>query len=79
MIIFENYLELIMNKILIILPVLGDTKDGKRIKLLKEAGFIVNVAYFERDEYETRKPEADSFHLLGKCIIRNISKEFSFL
>jgi hypothetical protein len=55
-----------MNKILIILPVLGDTKDSKRIKLLKEAGFIVNVAYYERKEFETRKPEADSFILLGK-------------
>ena len=77
MIIFENYLELIMNKILIILPVLGDTKDGKRIKLLKEAGFIVNVAYFERDEYETRKPEADSFHLLGKVYNKKYFKRVS--
>lgn len=54
------------NKILVVLPTFGDTKDSKRIKLLKDAGFQVNLAYFERDSFLSRIPEADSFINLGK-------------
>jgi succinoglycan biosynthesis protein ExoL len=53
-------------EILIVLPTFADTKDSKRIKLLRDSGFKVNVAYFERDNFLARKPEADSFFKLGK-------------
>lgn len=56
----------VRNKILVVLPTFGDTKDSKRIKLLKDAGFEVNIAYFERDNFLARIPEADSIINLGK-------------
>lgn len=61
-------------KILIILPVFGDTKDSKRIMLLTEAGFEVNVAFFERNSYVARIPIANSFIKLGKISDGNYFK-----
>jgi hypothetical protein len=65
------------NRILALLPTFGDTKDSKRIKILKESGFEVNVAYFERDQFSSRKPEADSFYKLGKISNGNYFKRIN--
>ncbi|MCH6234332.1 hypothetical protein [Cognataquiflexum rubidum] len=65
------------NRILVLLPTFGDTKDSKRIKMLKESGFEVNVAYFERDQFLSRKPEADSFYKLGKISNGNYFKRIN--
>lgn len=46
-------------KILSILPVLGQPRDSKRISMLQELGFNVEVAAFERDSHNGRLPDCD--------------------
>lgn len=53
------------NKILVLIPTLGDTKDSRRIKLLKDSNFDVNAAYFERNQFSPRIPVADNLIKLG--------------
>ena len=45
--------------ILCILPVIGDTKDAKRIELLQKAGFNIKVIAFERDYFVSRLPNCE--------------------
>ena len=46
-------------KILCLLPIVGDTKDSKRIQILQEVGFDVIVVAFERVIYKARLPNAE--------------------
>lgn len=55
-------------QILCFCPVVGDTKDAKRIKILQKAGFKVTVVAFERDYFVSRLPDCEII-TLGK--IRN--------
>ena len=50
-----------MNKktILCFLPLVGDTKDSKRIQLLMNAGFNIKVISFERQNHSPRKSNWD--------------------
>ena len=41
-----------------VLPVLGHPRDSKRVSMLREAGFEVSVAAFERDYHKGRLPDA---------------------
>lgn len=43
-------------KVLVALPVLGQPRHSKRVDMLKEAGFEVEVAAFERDYHRGRVP-----------------------
>ena len=45
-------------RIVSVLPVLGHPRDSKRVSMLKEAGFQVSVAAFERDYHQGRLPDA---------------------
>jgi hypothetical protein len=49
----------IINSILCIFPVVGDTKDAKRVELLKKAGFSVSVAAFNRNYFVSRLPNCE--------------------
>jgi succinoglycan biosynthesis protein ExoL len=46
-----------IRNILCVFPVVGDTKDAKRVDILKKAGYRVTVVAFERDYYASRLPE----------------------
>jgi succinoglycan biosynthesis protein ExoL len=46
-------------KILCLLPIVGDTKDSKRIQILQDSGFEVLVVAFERNSYRARMPNAE--------------------
>ena len=52
-------------KILCLLPIVGDTKDSKRIQILQEGGFDVIVVAFERNLYKARMPNAE-LNILAK-------------
>lgn len=53
------------NKILCVLPVFGDTKDAKRIEILKKGGYEINSVAFQRDSFSSRLPST-SLVSLGK-------------
>ncbi|MBD5781455.1 hypothetical protein IEN85_18285 [Pelagicoccus sp. NFK12] len=42
------------NKVLVVTPTLGDTKDSRRIDLIKSAGFSVQAAAFDRGSAQAR-------------------------
>jgi succinoglycan biosynthesis protein ExoL len=46
------------SKILCLLPIIGDTKDSKRIEILQDSDFEVVVVAFERNSYKARMPNA---------------------
>lgn len=46
------------HKILCLLPIVGDTKDSKRIEILQDSDFDVVVVAFERDSFKARMPNA---------------------
>ena len=46
-------------KILSVLPVLGQPRYSKRITMLQELGFNVEVVTFERDYHRGRIPNCD--------------------
>jgi succinoglycan biosynthesis protein ExoL len=52
-------------KVLTILPVLGHPRDSKRVSMLQEQGFDVEVCAFERDYHKGRVPDCQ-IHILGK-------------
>jgi succinoglycan biosynthesis protein ExoL len=52
-------------KILCLLPIVGDTKDSKRIQILQDSGFEVLVVAFERNSYKARMPNAE-INILAK-------------
>ncbi len=52
-------------RILAILPLLGDPRHSKRISMLQEYGFAVQVAAFERDSHSGRMPDCPA-ESLGK-------------
>lgn len=45
-------------RVLVALPVLGQPRHAKRVEMLKEAGFEVTVAAFERGYHKGRLPDA---------------------
>lgn len=53
------------SKILCLLPIVGDTKDSKRIQILQDSGFEVLVVAFERNSYKARMPNAE-INILAK-------------
>lgn len=48
-----------MDNILCFCPVLGDTKDSKRVEILQKAGYSVTVMCFERDYFSSRLPDCE--------------------
>jgi|LauGreDrversion4_2_1035121.scaffolds.fasta_scaffold15129_4 succinoglycan biosynthesis protein ExoL len=46
-------------KVLAVLPVLGQPRDAKRIEMLKQAGFEVRAAAFERPYHRGRLPDCE--------------------
>lgn len=70
-----------MKNILIILPLIGDTKDSKRIDQLINAGFCVKAVAFQRDYPIMRAPKCDVVLLSkiehGHYFVRLISMLFS--
>lgn len=62
-----NKFKLHKNTLLCILPTIGDTKDSKRIELLKDAGFDVIVAAYDRGSYISRLPDVE-INVLGKIV-----------
>lgn len=58
------------NKILFVAPVLGDTKDTKRIELLIKAGFDVKVAAFNRHSFVSRMPKCKTI-IIGDIVDGN--------
>jgi succinoglycan biosynthesis protein ExoL len=66
-------------KVLVVLPVLGQPRHAKRVEMLKEAGFDVTVAAFERDYHKGRLPDAPIIRLGKVGHGRFVSRLLRFL
>lgn len=51
------------NKILVLLPTLGQPRDSKRIQMLNKVGFTTTIAYFDRDYHKGRIPDGKIINL----------------
>lgn len=53
-------------KILCFLPVIGDTKDAKRVEVIKKGGLETELIAFERESFKSRIPQNQSIIKLSK-------------
>lgn len=59
--------------VLCVLSTIGDTKDSKRVSILKQAGFNVIIGAYKRNNFISRSPERSTW-LLGKIEDRKYFK-----
>ncbi len=69
---------LLSKNILCFFPVVGDTKDAKRVDILQKAGYNVTVVAFKRDYFISRLPDCEII-IIGKIENRKYFKRIGIM